>query len=71
MAAFSGDFDSDQLCEIIPNLNHGQIIDLALYLAFERKLNDKKVWRTLEAAAEAALHLMDLRQVCKLEWATT
>ncbi len=67
----SGEIDCEKLCEIIPNLNHGQLIDLSLYLAFEAKLNDKQVWRTLEQAAEDVLHLMDLRQVCKLEWATT
>jgi hypothetical protein len=53
--------DCERLCEVIPRLNHGQVVELALYLAFEAKLNDKAVWRALEQAAEGALHLMDLR----------
>jgi len=67
---FSKEVDCERLCEIIPQLQHGQIVDLALYLAFEAKINDKAVWRTLEQAAEESIHLMDLRQICKLEWAT-
>jgi hypothetical protein len=68
---FSKEVDYERLSEIIPQLQHGQIVDLALYLAFESKLNDKTVWRTLEQAAEESIHLMDLRQICKLEWATS
>ena len=32
---------SPKLLEIIPKLNHDQLVDLALYLAFETKINDK------------------------------
>jgi len=40
--------DIEQLKEVIPNLNHDVLVDLALYLAFEAKENDKWVWRALE-----------------------
>ena len=55
---------SARLVEAIPNLNHDQLVDLALYLAFEAQLNDKPVWRTLEDAALASMHLMTLTQTC-------
>ena len=51
----------EQLNEIIPKLNHDQVIDLALYLAFESKLNDKSVWRAIEQAALDNLHLLSLK----------
>ena len=51
----------DQLLDAIPNINHDQLVDLALYLAFEAKLNDKSVWRQLEAACYDSLHLFSLK----------
>lgn len=42
---------SEKLVELIPNLNHDQIVYLALHLAFEVNLNDKPVWRAIEDAA--------------------
>lgn len=53
-----------QLLDVIPNLNHDQVIDLALYLSFEAKLNDQSVWRQLESAAYESLHLYSLKQIC-------
>lgn len=47
------------------------LVDLALYLALERQFNAKEVWRAIETSALASLHLMTLKQVCMLEWATT
>ena len=66
----SADETAESLLEIIPNLNHDQVIDLSLFLAFEAKINDKAVWRAIEDAAENTVHLMYLTQVCQLEWAT-
>lgn len=43
---------------------------LSLYLAFDAELNDKGVWRAVEDAAIAALHLLSLKQMCQLEWAS-
>ncbi len=57
--------------EVIPHLNHDQLVYLSLHLAFEHKINIREVWRALEDAALASLHLMDLTQVCQLEWAST
>lgn len=55
---------SEKLVDLIPNLNHDQIVFLALHLAFEVKLNDKAVWRAIEDAATASQHLLDTTQVC-------
>jgi hypothetical protein len=30
----------------------------------EKKLNDKQVWTALQDAALAAMHLLDIKQVC-------
>ena len=60
-----------RLIDIIPNLNHDQVVDLALYLAFEPKFNSKPVWKAIEANALEGLHLFTLKQVCQLQWATT
>jgi hypothetical protein len=34
--------------DLIPRLNHDIIVELALYLAFDAKLNDRDVWRLIE-----------------------
>ena len=34
----------EKLVEFIPHVNHDQLVQLALYLAFEAKLNDEHVW---------------------------
>ena len=44
------------LLEAIPQLNHDVLINFALYLAFEAKLNDIKVWRAIEEASYPILH---------------
>jgi hypothetical protein len=62
---------AEQLVGVIPHLNHDQIVNLSLQLAFETKLNDKNVWRTVEDAAVANMHLYTMTQMCQLEWATT
>jgi hypothetical protein len=43
---------------------------LALHLAFESKVNDLHIWRAIEESALTNLHLMNLTQVCQLEWAS-
>lgn len=62
---------NEKLLEIMPNLNHDQLCNLALYLAFEAKHNDKKVWRTLEDCCLEVLHLYSATQLSQLEWAQT
>ena len=42
-----------------------------MYLAFEAKLNDKQIWRAVENAALANLHLYELKHTCQLQWAVT
>ena len=55
---------SERLLDIIPNINHDTLIDLALYVSLELELNSKEVWRAIEAAAYESLHLFTLKQVC-------
>lgn len=62
---------AEKLLEFIPHLNHDTLVELSLYLALESKFNNKEVWRAIEAASLEALHLLTLKQVCQLEWATT
>lgn len=61
----------ERLTDLVPNLNHDSLIELALYVALERPLNSLELWRAIETAALEALHLLSLKQVCQLEWATT
>jgi hypothetical protein len=61
---------TEKLLEIIPNINHDQLISLSLYLAFEAKLNDKSVWRAIEDASLTSLHLFNITEISQLEWAT-
>ena len=61
----------EQLLEAIPRLNHNVLVEFALYLTFEAKFNDIKVWRAVEEAAYPILHHLTLTQICQLEWATT
>ena len=56
---------------MIPKLNHDILVELALYLALERGLNSKEVWRALENSGLESLHLLSLKQVCQFEWAST
>jgi hypothetical protein len=58
------------LVELISKLNHDQIVNLSLHLAFEANLNDKSVWRAIEDASSAVSHLLNITQVSQLEWAT-
>lgn len=51
-------------------MNHDQIVDLSLYLAFEAKVNTKEVWRAIEDASLTSLHLFSTKQICQLEWAS-
>jgi hypothetical protein len=60
-----------KLLEIIPNINHDQLVNLSLYLAFEAKLNDKNVWRAIEDASLTSLHLLNITEISQLEWAST
>jgi hypothetical protein len=60
-----------KLVEIIPNINHDQLVNLSLYLAFESKLNDRDVWRAIEDASLTSLHLFNITEISQLEWAST
>jgi len=37
------------------------VVEVALYMAFEAKYNDKYVWRAIEEAALENLHLYSLK----------
>ena len=49
-----------KLLEVIPRLNHDVLIDFALYLSYEAKLNDRFIWQALEDAAYPVLHHLSL-----------
>jgi len=52
----------------IPKLNFDAIIELTYYLSFQAKLNDKHIWRQVEAAILENFHLYDLKHTCQLQW---
>lgn len=52
------------MLEAVPRLNHDQVVSFALYLAFEAKHNDIKIWHAVEDAALAGLHHMNLLHQC-------
>jgi hypothetical protein len=58
------------MLELIPRLNHDVVINLALHLAFDAKVNEKEIWRAIEDSAVSSLHHLTLTQVSQLEWAT-
>ena len=58
------------MIETIHKLNHDVVVQLALHLAYDAKINDKEIWRAIEDTSVASLHHMTLTQVCQLEWAT-
>ena len=51
-------------------MNHDQVIQLALHLSFDAKVNDKDLWRAIEDNILTSLHHLTLTQVCQLEWAS-
>jgi len=54
----------EAMIELTTKLNFDAVVDLALYLSFEAKLNDKYIWRAVEAAALDNLHLYELKHSC-------
>lgn len=48
------------MIELIPKLNHDVVVQLALHLAYDAKVNDKEIWRAIEDASVASLHHMTL-----------
>jgi len=49
---------------MIPKLNYDAVVELALHLAFESKVNEKHIWRAVENAALENLHLYELKHTC-------
>lgn len=58
------------MVSLLPKLGIDAIIELSYYLSFEAKMNDKVVWRAVEEASLANIHLLDLKQSCQLQWGT-
>lgn len=52
------------MIELTSKLNFDAVVDLALYLSFEAKLNDKFIWRAIEDAALENLHLYEVKHAC-------
>jgi len=61
----------DAVVEMCSKLNFDAVVELALYLSFEAKLNDKQIWKAVESAALENLHLYELKHTCQLQWAVT
>ena len=61
----------EDLVAILPKLGVDSLVELVYYLSFEAKLNDKHVWRAVEEAILANMHLVDLQTSCQLQWGTT
>jgi len=61
----------EALIEMAPKLNYDAVIELALYLSFEAKLNDKGIWKAIENAALENIHLYSLKDSCQMQWACT
>ena len=57
--------------ELAGKLNFDAVVDMAMYLSFEAKLNDKYIWRAIEAAALENLHLYEIKHSCQMSWAVT
>ena len=49
------------MMDLIPHLNHDVIVELALYLAFDAKLNDKSIWRLIENVSLEQFHQMSIK----------
>ena len=58
------------MLEVVPRLNHDVLVQLAMHIAYDARVNDKDIWRAIEDASVASLHHMTLTQVSQLEWAT-
>lgn len=56
---------------LLPKLGVDALIELVYFLSFEAKLNDKHVWRAIEEAALANIHLIDLQKSCQMQWGLT
>ena len=54
----------EAMIELTTKLNFDAVVDLALYLSFEAKVNDKYIWRAIEGAALHNLHLYDVKNAC-------
>ena len=54
----------EALIEMVPKLNYDAVIELALYLSFEARLNDQSIWKSIESAALENIHLYTLKDSC-------
>ena len=61
----------EDVVALLPKLGVDTLVELAYYLSFEAKLNDKHIWRAIEDAALTNFHLFDLKKSCQMQWATT
>lgn len=48
----------------LPNLNYDAVVELALYLAFEAKVNDKLIWGELENAVLDNMQFYQNKHIC-------
>lgn len=46
----------EKVLTVLPNLNHDQVVNLALHLAMDAKLNDKTIWKAIEEEVYKGLH---------------
>jgi hypothetical protein len=71
--AASGNDDAvaEELLQILPNMDHPELINLGIYLAFAPLPNLKSVWREWELRVTDAMHLLSVKQICQAQWACT
>ena len=61
----------EDVLTLLPKLSIEALVELAYFLSFEAKLNDRAIWRAFEAAVLETIHLVDLKHACQLQWGTS
>jgi len=61
----------EDVLTLLPKLSIDALVELAYFLSFEAKLNDKEIWRAFEGAVLESIHLIDLKHACQLQWGTS
>jgi len=62
---------AEELMNVLPNMSHPELVQMGLYLAFGPLPNVKAVWREWENHVTEAMHLLSVKQICQVQWAST
>jgi hypothetical protein len=60
----------NELIKIIPKLNYNLVANLAMHLAFDAKINDHTLWKTIQECVMREITLYSFHDLCKLQYAT-